>query len=82
MVGDALETGRKCPTEKVVVSVNRHFVLELAVMKKGVGCSRVAVEGGHHKFSRELERGDSFDSGESEGLSALCFIPFGDCWLS
>ena len=34
MVGNALETGRERPTkEKVVVSVDCHFVLELAEMK-------------------------------------------------
>jgi len=38
MIGDTLETGGECPIEeKVVVSVNRHFILELAEMEKGVG---------------------------------------------
>jgi len=52
MIGDALKTGRERPTEeKVVVSVDYHFVLELTEMKKRVRRSRVAVEGGHYKFS-------------------------------
>ena len=53
MVGCTLEARRERPTEeKVIVSVNCYFVSELVEMKKGVRCSRVAVEGGHHKFSR------------------------------
>jgi len=61
MIGGTLETGREHPTkEKVVVSVDCHFILELTKMKKGVGRFRVAVEGGHHKFPRESECGDFF----------------------
>ena len=53
MVGGALETERERSTKKkVVVSVDCHFVLELAEMER-VGGSRVAIEGGHHKFSQE-----------------------------
>ena len=53
MVGGTLEVGREHPTkEKVVVSVDCHFVSELTEIKEGVRGSRVAVEGGHHKFSR------------------------------
>ena len=78
MVGGTLETERECPTEKVVMSVDRHFVLELTEMKKGVGCSPVIVEGGHENRSVVI----SSDSGESEGLSPLCSIPFGDYWLA
>jgi len=59
MIDNALEIKREHPTEeKVIVSVGRHFVLELEEMEKGVGRFRVAVEGGHHKFSRESVRGD------------------------
>jgi len=40
MIGGALETGRERPTEEnVSVSVDHHFVLELAEMKEGVGRS-------------------------------------------
>ena len=59
MIGGTLETGREYPIEeKVIVSMDRHFILDLAEMKKGVERSRVAVEGGHHEFPRESERGD------------------------
>ena len=56
MVGGTLETGREHPTkEKVIVSVNHHFVLELVEMKERVEGSRVAIKGGHHEFSQEPE---------------------------
>ena len=59
MVGGTLEAGRERPTEeKVVVSMDCHFVSELTKMKEGVGGFRVAVEGEHHKFPRESEPGD------------------------
>ena len=52
-----LETGREHPTkEKVIVNINHHFVLELVEMKERVEGSRVAIEGGHHEFSREPEQ--------------------------
>ena len=40
MIEGALEIRRERPTEeKVIVRVDRHFVLELVEMKKRVGCS-------------------------------------------
>ena len=40
MVGGTLEAGRERPIEeKIVVSMDRHFVSELAEMKEGVGGS-------------------------------------------
>jgi len=59
MICSALETGReRLIKKKVVMSMNRHFILEPAEMKNGVGHSRVAVEGGLHKFPQESKRGD------------------------
>jgi len=59
MVSSALEIGRESLTEeKVIMSVDHHFVSKLAEMKKWVRRSRVAVEGGHHKFSLNPKHGD------------------------
>ena len=59
MVGGALETRGECSIkEKVIVSRDYHFILELAEMKEEVGGSRVAIEGEHQEFSRESEHGD------------------------
>ena len=61
MVGGTLEARREHPTEeKVIVIMDCRFVLKLVEMKEGVGGSRVAVEGGHHKFSRKAKRDDFF----------------------
>ena len=55
----SLEAGRECPTEEeVVMSIDCHFILELAEMQEEIGGSRVVVEGGHHKFSQEMECSD------------------------
>ena len=59
MISSALEAGREHQTEKeIVISINRHLVLELAEMQERVGGSRVVVEGGHYKLSQETKRGD------------------------
>ena len=59
MVGGALETGRERPTkEKVIVSIDRHFMLELAKMKEGVRGSRIVVEDRHHELPQKAEHGD------------------------
>ena len=59
MIGDTFEAGREHLIEdKIVASVNHHFVSKLAEMREGVGCPRVAVKGGHYKFPQESEHGD------------------------
>ena len=64
MISGSLDTVRERPTDKeVVVSINRHLVLELAEMWERVVGSRVLIEGGRHKFSRETERGDFLRQG-------------------
>jgi len=40
MIGGALEIGREHPTEKkVIVNVDRHFILKLAEMRRGSDAS-------------------------------------------
>jgi len=59
VVGNFLEAGQECSTEeKVIMSVDRYFVLVLAEMKEGVRGSRVVVEGRHYELLWEAERGD------------------------
>ena len=82
MIGGTLETGMERPTEeKVIISMDRHFVLKLMEIDKGVGCSRVAMKEGITNFLGNRSVVIFFDSGESEGLSLLCSVPFEDCWL-
>ena len=58
VIGDPFETGREClAEEEVVVIVNGHLVLELAVIQEGVRGSQVAVEGRHYELLWEAERG-------------------------
>ena len=59
VVGGTLETGRERPTkEQVIMSVDFYFVSELSEMHEEVRHSGVAVQEGHHKLLRELERGN------------------------
>ena len=59
MLDNSLEAEWEQSTEKkVIMSVDRHFILVLAEMKEGVKGSRVLVEGRHFKLLREAERGD------------------------
>ena len=63
------------------MSVDHHFVLELAEME-WVGGSRLAIERGIVNFLENQSVVISFNSGESEGHNPLFSIPFGDCWLT
>ena len=58
VIGDPFEIGREClAEEEVVVIVNRHLVLELAVIQEGFGGSQVEVQGRHYELLWEAERG-------------------------
>jgi len=83
MVGSALETEREHSTKKkVIVSVDRHFCLGTGRDTGRVKGTRVPIEGGHMNFLENQSMVIFFDSGESEGFSRICFIPFGGRWLT
>ena len=44
----------------LVVSIDRHLILELAEMQEGVRSSQIVAKGRHHELIQETERGELF----------------------
>ena len=76
MVSDLTEARREhSAEEKVILSVDHHFVLVLAEVQERIEGPQIV----DHELFREAELVISLDSGKSEGLSPLYFIPFENC---